>query len=157
MALQVTKKDAVAAVHRLDAIKRRIANIKEQAEQTTERLLATAEVTGAAFGMGVIQGKTGGVELFGVPLELGLGLGLTAFGLLGGAGKHSGHLANVGSGCLAAYATTLGRGVGKTWASKSGSAQGQVSTSGIAPGLMAGAPLSPVEVAMAQRAAAGIP
>jgi len=151
--VQVTKRDAMAAVHRLDSIKRRIASIKERAEETTERLVAAAEVTGAAFGMGVLQGKTGGVELFGVPLELGLGLGLTGFGLLGGAGKHSEHLSNLGTGCLAAYATTLGRGVGKTWASKSG----QVSTSGVAP-LMAGvAPLSPVEMALAQRAAAGIP
>lgn len=148
MAMTISKKDAQHAVARLETIKKRIANIREQAEQTTERLVTTAEVGGAAFAMGVIQGKTGGVEVFGVPLELGLGLGLNAFALLGGAGKHSGHLNNVGNGCLAAYATTLGRGVGATWKGKAlgaGVAQAQI------PPRAAG--LSPMEA----MAAAGIP
>lgn len=119
MAVAITKRDAQAAISRLETFKKRIANIREQAEQTTERIITTAEVSGAAFGMGVLQGKTGGVELFGVPLELGAGLALNAFALFGGAGKHSGHLHNVGNGCLAAYATTLGRGVGATWKDRS--------------------------------------
>ncbi len=118
MALQISKADAKHAVARLETIKKRIANIREQAQETTERLVTTAETAGAAFAMGVVQGKTGGVEVFGVPLELGLGLGLNAFALLGGAGKASHHLNNVGNGCLSAYATTLGRGVGATWKSK---------------------------------------
>lgn len=147
MALSITKKDAQHAVARLETIKKRIANIRERAEETTERIVTTAEVGGAAFAMGVIQGKTGGVEIFGVPLELGLGLGLNAFALLGGAGKASSHLNSVGNGCLAAYATTLGRGVGATWKGKSLGAGAAVS------GLGAGGNLSPMEV----MAAAGIP
>lgn len=148
--MQITRADAKHAVARLETIKKRIANIREQAEATTERLVTTAETAGAAFAMGVLQGKTGGVQLFGVPLELGLGLGLNAFALLGGAGKHSVHLNNVGNGCLAAYATTLGRGVGATWKDKSlgGSAPAQVEaarTSGLSPG----------DIAAVQRAAAG--
>lgn len=142
----ITKQDAKAAVQRLESIKRRIANIREQAEQTTERLVQTAEVSGAAFAMGVLQGKTGGVSVFGVPLELGLGLGLNAFALLGGAGKHSNHLNNVANGCLAAYAATLGRGVGATWKDKS---QSQVSTTQ-ASGLGAGIP-SAMDIALAQQ------
>ncbi len=155
MAMTITQRDAKHALQRLEGIKRRIASIRERAEETTERLITTAETAGAAFGMGVLQGKTGGVELFGVPLELGLGLGLNAFGLLGGAGKYSHHLTNVGNGCLAAYATTLGRGVGATWARKSGQHQ----VSGVMPGGLpagAGVHLSPAEVAMAQAAAAGV-
>jgi len=148
MAMTITKKDAQHAVARLETIKKRIANIREQAEQTTERLITTAEVGGAAFAMGVIQGKTGGVEVFGVPLELGLGLGLNAFALLGGAGKHSAHLNNVGNGCLAAYATTLGRGVGATWKGKALGAG--TATSGLGSGRHG---LTPMEA----MAAAGIP
>lgn len=142
--LQITKADAKHAVARLDAIKKRIATIRDQAEATTERLVATAETAGAAFAMGVLQGKTGGVEVFGVPLELGLGLGLNAFALLGGAGKHSSHLNHVGNGCLAAYATTLGRGVGDTWKQKSLPAAA-AKTSGVN--------LSPAELAGLARAA----
>ncbi len=147
MALQISKADAKAAVSRLQTIQKRIANIREKAEETTERLLCTVETSGAAFAMGVVQGKTGGVEIFGVPLELGLGVGLNAFALLGGAGKHSSHLSNVGNGCLASYATTLGRGVGATWRDKSAGALGSgVKASG----------LSPMEAAMAARQAAGM-
>ena len=115
MPVAITKKDAQQAMHRLESIKRRIAGIRERAQETTEKLIGTAETAGAAFAAGVIQGKTGGVELFGVPLELGLGLGLNAFAFLGGAGRASDHLHNVGNGFLAAYATTMGRGVGATW------------------------------------------
>ncbi len=119
MATQITKKELVNAHHRFQAIQKRIANIREKAEATTERLVATAETAGAAFAVGVMQGRTGGVEVFGVPAELGLGIALTGFGLLGGAGKHSSHLTNIGAGCLAAYTTTLGRGVGATWKQRS--------------------------------------
>jgi len=147
MAVHITKRDAHHAVQRLQSIQRRIASIKERAEETTERIVTTAETAGAAFAMGVVQGRTGGVELFGVPLELGLGIGLNAFALLGGAGKHSGHLAAVGTGCLAAYATTLGRGVGATWRDKERGLSGAA-----AKGLgarVAGVGLSPAEMAMA--------
>lgn len=116
--MQITKRDAQHAIHRLETIKKRIANIREQAEQTTERVVATAETFGAAFAMGVVQGRTGGVEVFGVPAELAIGLGLNGFALLGGAGRASSHVNAVGNGCLAAYATTLGRGVGQTWKDK---------------------------------------
>lgn len=152
--VHITKQDAKVAVHRLESIKRRIAGIKERAEETTERLVQTAETAGAAFAVGVLQGKTGGVDLFGVPIELGLGLGLNAFALLGGAGKASSHLNNIGNGCLAAYATTLGRGVGVSWQNKATTTQ-QVTApkvSGLAPG---GAP-SAMDMAMAQ-AAMGLP
>lgn len=116
--LSFTKQDGKEAISKLASLRKRVASIREQSEQTIERIVTTAEVGGAAFAMGVLQGKTGGVEVFGVPLELGVGLGLNAFALLGGAGKAASHLHNVGNGCLAAYAATLGRGVGTSWASK---------------------------------------
>lgn len=153
MAMTITKKDAQQAVARLESFKKRIANIRERAEETTERLVATAETAGAAFGMGVLQGKTGGVEVFGVPVELGLGLGLNAFALLGGAGKSASHLHNVGNGCLAAYATTLGRGVGATWKDKDKSAALGAGSSASLPSGVKASGLNPMEA----MAAAGIP
>lgn len=137
MPVAITKRDAQQAMHRLETIKRRIANIRERAQETTERLVGTAETAGAAFAAGVIQGKTGGVELFGVPLELGLGLGLNAFAFLGGAGQASNHLHHVGNGFLAAYACTMGRGVGATWGQKAlaGGAKPGLSGGTVAKGL----------------------
>lgn len=151
MAMQITKADAKHAVARLENIKRRISSIKERAEETTEKLVRTAEVGGAAFGAGLIQGRTGGVEVFGVPLELGLGLGLNAFAHLGGAGKASSHLHNVGDGFLAAYLTTLGRGVGSTWKDKTAGGQQQVTAPQAAQIQAAtkGVRLTPEEIAMA--------
>jgi hypothetical protein len=144
MAISITKKDAAQAMNRLEGIKRRIAGIREKAQETTERLVGTAETAGAAFAAGVIQGKTGGVELFGVPLELGLGLGLNAFAFLGGAGRASEHLHNVGNGFLAAYATTMGRGVGATWGKGKTLASGTIGSLG---GGSAGLDLSDVQQA----------
>lgn len=139
MALNITKQAGSRAFQQLENLKKRVASIRERAEETTERLITTAEVGGSAFAMGVLQGKTGGVEVLGVPLELGLGLGLNAFALLGGAGKQATHLHNVGNGCLAAYATTLGRGVGATWKSKE--APKQVAAAGV--GFPAGSVFAP--------------
>ena len=119
MSMHITQQHAKQALTRFDALKKRIEGMKEKAEHTTQKVVRTVEVGGAAFGMGLLQGYTGGVEVFGVPLELGLGIGLNVFGLLGGAGAYSDHLHNVADGCLASYATTLGRGVGTTMLQKS--------------------------------------
>lgn len=149
---QITQAHAKQAVARLESIKRKIASVRESAAEKTEQLVGTVETAGAAFAMGVLQGKAGSVELFGVPLELALGLGLSGFALLGGAGKASTHIQHVGNGCLAAYATTLGRGVGTHWAAKSQHQVTATKTSGLAPG----GGVSAMDLAMAQAAAAGM-
>lgn len=110
--MKLSGKELSKAHDRLQALRKRVAGIREKAEEATEKVVATAEVGAAAFTMGVINGKTGGVEIVGVPLELGAGLGLVGLGLLGVAGKASDHLHNLGTGCLASYLTTVGRGVG---------------------------------------------
>jgi hypothetical protein len=114
----ISKAEGRQAVKRLESFKARLANIRKSAERSTEKMLRTAETGGAAFTMGVIQGKTGGVEIVGVPIDLGLGLTLNVLGYFGAAGKMSDHLNNVGDGCLAAYLTTVGRGVGQNWGQK---------------------------------------
>lgn len=138
MALVISKQEGRQAVRRLESIKARLANIRKSAERSTEKMLRTAETGGAAFTMGVVQGKTGGVEVMGVPIDLGLGLTLNVLGYFGAAGKMSDHLNNVGDGCLAAYLTTVGRGVGQNWDQKK--ALGEKSS---------GVSLSPDEIAAA--------
>jgi hypothetical protein len=141
--LQITKAHAKQAVERYENLKRRIAGMRNDAEKATKQLVRTAEVGGTAFAVGLIQGRTDGVEVFGLPFELLVGGGATVFSLMGGAGDHSHHLAAIGDGAIAAYATTLGRGVGVTMRQKalggatspeslpSGSSSGSVTAKGV--------------------------
>lgn len=86
---------------------------RQKAGEVTEKLVRTAEIGGTSFGFGFLNGRQGGVELFGVPIELAVGIGANLFAMMGvGRGMET-HLASVGDGALAAYFHTLGRGVGK--------------------------------------------
>lgn len=156
MAMQISKAQAQAALSRFEAMKSRLANVQKQAEKATEKFVATMETTGAAFICGLVQGRTGGgVELAGVPGELIAGGLLSVGSYLGVAGKHSDHLANLGNGCLAAYATTMGRGVGATWAEKAAKGEPeQVEAQGSRRRMVRGAALSPQEMADAAAGAA---
>ncbi len=83
--------------------------IKAAQKDNMETLVATSEMATAAFGMGVIDGRFGGVELLGMPLSL-----LSAAGshLMGFAGVAPSHMHAFGNGFLANYLSTLGAGVG---------------------------------------------
>lgn len=116
MAVQLSKKDLNRAQERLVSLRNRIERAKKEAEKTAEKFVRSAEVGGTAFAFGVVQGRTGGVEVVGVPIDLAVGVGLNIAGYMGAAGKMSDHLNNVGDGALAAYLTTMGQGVGKEWA-----------------------------------------
>lgn len=97
----------------LDKAKSKLAHMREKWEETTESLMGSAEISAAAFGLGYVNGRYGGLELFGVPLELLLGAGLTLVAQTKIAGKSSGHMANLGNGALAVYFGTLGTGLGR--------------------------------------------
>jgi hypothetical protein len=117
MAMKLSQADLRKAAERAQSLSTRLAGIKRKTERVTERAVHSTEIAAAAFAAGVIQGKTGGIEIVGVPLELGLGLALNLGGYLGLAGnKMSEHLHGFGDGFLAAYLTTLGRGVGQKMA-----------------------------------------
>lgn len=128
-------RDMKKAASRYEQLKGKIAGIKKKAEHVTEKFVRSVEVTGASFAMGVANGRSNdpeGVNVAGVPVDLGAGLALTVLGYMGAAGKHSDHLNNLGDGCLAHYGAVLGRGVGVTWKEKSlgGGAQGALKSSG---------------------------
>lgn len=130
MAMQITKANAREALNKLETLKKRLHGLQAKAEETTRKVVRTTEVGGAAFAMGLIQGRTGGVEFLGVPLELGAGVGLNIFGMMGIAGEYSEHVQNLGDGCIAAYACTLGKGVGVTMREKALAASKEGSGSG---------------------------
>lgn len=115
-------KKAGGYASRYEALKNKVAGIRKKAEHVTEKFVRTVEVSGASFAMGVANGRSNdpeGVNVAGVPVDLGAGVALEILGYLGAAGKHSDHLNNLGDGCLAHYAAVLGRGVGVTWKEKS--------------------------------------
>ncbi len=117
--IQLSNKELKTAGTRLASMQNRIKKIKESTEKTVEKVIRTGEVTAGAFGVGVMNGKTGGVELMGVPVELGAGLALNVLSYMGAAGKASDHLGNVGDGFLAGYAALEGFNIGNEWKSKS--------------------------------------
>lgn len=86
-----------------------IQRMRAKAEDAKADVMAIAEVGGAAFTMGVVEGKYGGAEFWGLPASLWTALATHGLGFAGYAEEH---MHNIGNGSLAAYLHTLGLGVG---------------------------------------------
>lgn len=95
--------------------KNQLARIKNDHKESMAALVYTGEGATAAFAMGMVNGRWGGVELLGVPLSL-----LSAGGahLLGFAGIASEHMHAFGNGFLFNYASELGLGIGARMAAE---------------------------------------
>lgn len=128
--LHLTKHDAKKAITRYEGLKNRIAGMREDAARITKHVVRTAEIGGTAFLLGLAQGRTDGIEVVGVPLELLLGGAGTLFSLIEGGQGYAHHIAAVADGALAAYLTTLGRGVGVTLRQKALAASGGAQQAG---------------------------
>lgn len=128
----------------------RIKTVRERGEQVMETATRTAIVGTTSLALGVIQGKTGGVEILGLPLDLLIGAGAHAAGFMKLGGKNSAHLHNVGDGALALYAGTMGRAIGANWKATGKLGLGGAKVSGMLPQGMSGADtLSDQELAAA--------
>lgn len=107
-----------AIQHKLTTAQKRIARIRETADEKVEVFIRTAETGGAAMLGGVIIGKGGNDDtsfannVFGIPTTLGVGLALHTAGLAGIGGKNRNHLHAIGDGFLCAYLTQFGMQVG---------------------------------------------
>lgn len=153
MALKISKQNLSGWKGKALRAQARMRNISAKADETVQTLVHTAEVGSAAFVSGVVNGKTGGIEVVGVPLDLGLAAGLHVLGFAGVGGKMSGHLHGFADGFLAAFLATTGLGVGKAMAAKSPAA-----TSGLPGGNdfslpSGGATLNDLDLEMAAMAA----
>lgn len=118
MAMKVSKKELQGWRAKAQRLQKRLKNASKKADRVVETMVHTAEVSSAAFIAGVVQGKTGGVEVLGVPMDLGLAAGLHVLAFAGVGGRMSSHLHGFGDGFLAAFLATTGRGVGQAWAAK---------------------------------------
>ncbi len=115
MATKITGRDIVKMKQRYEGLMKRADGVRHKGESTVEHLVSSAEVSGSAFALGVVQGKYGPVSVVGVPLDLTVAAGLHLAGFLGLAGKSSSHLHAFGDGALASFFFTLGRGTGAKW------------------------------------------
>lgn len=130
MAARMTRSDVGSWKRRALSMRSKMAASRAAATRTVETVVHTTEVSSAAFVAGVAQGRWGGIELLGIPLDLGLAVALHVGAFAGLAGKMSPHLHGFGDGFLGAFLTTVGRDVGREWAAKSPPAK----SSGMLPG-----------------------
>ena len=115
MPLKISQHDIIRLKDQAEKLKKRASGAIERSHEVVETLTRSAVVGSSAFAFGMIQGKTGGVEVVGVPHALGIGLGGHLAAMMGVGGNLSGQLHNLADGALAAYLTAMGRGVGLRW------------------------------------------
>jgi len=115
MATQVSNSLVNRYKAQIESMKGRVKKVAEKSEKVVEQVTTTMIVSGTAFGFGVLQGRTGGVEVVGVPVELLTGVALHVGGFMGLGGRKSELMHAVGNGAMATYAATMGRSVGAQW------------------------------------------
>jgi hypothetical protein len=90
--------------------------IRAKFSGVTERAVRTVEVGAGAWLGGLVEGRTAGGTVMHVPINLGVGIALSAAGYLDLAGSEwSGHLNNFGDGFIASYVAATGYAFGKRW------------------------------------------
>jgi hypothetical protein len=119
MAMKIGAHQLAKFKSKAESMMKRANGVKAKTEGIVNTVVHSAEVGVAAFAMGALNGRYGGVEVAGVPVDLGGALALHALGFMGVAGKSSAHVHALGDGLLASYASTLGKGVGVSWREKS--------------------------------------
>lgn len=117
MAMSISRADVEELIKKYESAKRSAKAARDRAEDAVMTVVQTTEVAGTGFTLGAINGRFGGVEFLGIPLDLGLGAGLhlTAMFLRRPIAEH---VHNFGDGALCAFATTLGSGVGREMAQR---------------------------------------
>lgn len=118
-ALQITPGRVKKTLEHASRLMARAKGAAKKTEQVMEQAVHSLEVSGAAFGMGVLAGKAGKVpEFMGVPIDLALGTACHVAGFTGLGGKASSHFHGLGDGMLAHFAAMQGLAVGDAWQKK---------------------------------------
>lgn len=117
--LSITREQAERLLKESHRAKAMVKRAKETAQATIDTVVTTAEVGGAALTFGVINGRFGGVELVGIPIDLVAALTCHGLGFLLD-DEYADHLHNFGNGALATYLATLGASLGHEMALKAG-------------------------------------
>lgn len=125
MATKLSKTEFDRAKRLAQSAMSRARAMKEKAEGAVEQVTGAALTGGTAFlfsyAMHRFRGDDDapGIEVLGVPLDLGASLGLHAMALFGVGGKYSDQMKHIANGALASYTTTLGAGLGtRAWSAE---------------------------------------
>lgn len=119
---------------------------REKAGEVVTDLVRAAEVSGVAAAIGYLQGKRAqegkeSLSLFGVPLDLGVGVVAHVLGIMGVGGAED-HFKAIGDGGLATYFSTLGYTAGK-----SGKGLAEATRAALTPPKVSGASLTADDLA----------
>lgn len=109
----ISKADIMKMQKRITSLQSRAKNALAQAEGVMEGVVTSMEVGGAAFGLGVLQGRYPDADVWGIPPDLTAALLLHGIALAGAGGEMKKHFQAFGDGALASYLTTIGRGIGR--------------------------------------------
>jgi len=137
---------------------RKLDSLREKFSGMTERAVRTVEVGAGAWLGGVAEGRTAGGTVLNVPINLGVGLALTAAGFLDLAGdEYSKHLNNFGDGFIGSYVAATGYNFGKRWrdSGKLFGDKGGGSLPAASSGELSDAQMNNIVARMQQAAAAG--
>lgn len=120
MALTLSRGHLGSAISQAHRVHSRARAALEKMHHTTRTVVRTAEVSGAAFAFGLLQGRLPATKqkVLGVPVDLGSAVLLHVFGFAGLGGDYSGHLHNLGDGVLASYTNKQGILLGSEMAKK---------------------------------------
>lgn len=126
MALQIMPHDIVRAEEKTQRLERQVLHLRKKAEEVIEVAVRSLEVSGAAFAIGVLDGRYDGFEIGGMPGDLLAAGALHGVAFMGWGGQWSSHCHAFGDGALGSYSYKLGRGIGVGWKieSKGGKAPG---------------------------------
>lgn len=98
------------------ALRQKFEGLKAKFSGVTEKAVRTVEVGAGAWLGGAIEGRTAGGTVLHVPINLGVGVALSALGYMEVAGSEwSGHLNNFGDGFIGSYVAATGYSFGKRW------------------------------------------
>jgi hypothetical protein len=145
MAMHLSQAEIGELRVRAERLAARAKTMTAKAEAAVEHLVQSVEIGGAAFALGIINGRFDAPEPMGVPLDLGTGVALHLLGFLGVGGKFTEHLHNFADGALASYLVTLGFSVGGKMRTSAGLPA--AAAPGALPGATAGQGLTDAELA----------
>ena len=125
--LSISKNEASQLIQKAKSAQASVRRVREELTEKVEAVVSGAEVAATAWGLGVINGRYGGVEVVGVPLDLLVGAAGHVLGLCGVAPSH---MHAIGNGGVASLTHTLGLGVGRDMKNKAIAASTDVNMSG---------------------------
>lgn len=108
-------------LQKLEAARKSTARAREKAGEVMETAVTTAVSGGAAFALGVWEGRTSDpkqFEFFGVPAPLAIGIAAHGAALFGVGRGMERHFRALGDGALASHLNGIGRQTGAKWASR---------------------------------------